>query len=96
MPRLSDPTLLASTKRVILDVSQTRAMLQTLGPRLDHESVDTAKQKLSKTECTISEKERSLFKMIVQLEMMHDAYEKLMKDAEKRLVEIYENTKSDE
>ncbi|KAJ8769327.1 hypothetical protein K2173_002531 [Erythroxylum novogranatense] len=94
MPRLSDPKLLASMKRVISDVSQTRAMLRTLGPRLDHESVDTAKQKLSKTECTISEKERSLFKMIVRLEMMHDAYEKLLKDAEKRLVEIYENAKS--
>ncbi|KAJ8751470.1 hypothetical protein K2173_016685 [Erythroxylum novogranatense] len=31
--------------------------------------------------------------MIVQLEMMHDVYEKLLKDAEKRLVEIYENAK---
>ncbi|KAJ8772276.1 hypothetical protein K2173_027453 [Erythroxylum novogranatense] len=94
MPHLSDPKLLASMKRAISDVSQTRAVLRTLGPRPDHESVDTAKQKLSETECTISEKERSLFKTIVQLEMMHEAYEKLLKDAEKRLVEIYENAKS--
>ncbi|KAJ8763321.1 hypothetical protein K2173_001459 [Erythroxylum novogranatense] len=75
-------------------MSQTQTVLRTLDPRPDHEFVDTAKQKLSETECIISEKERSLFKKIMQLEMMHDAYEKLLKDAEKRLVEIYENAKS--
>ncbi|KAJ8768857.1 hypothetical protein K2173_023852 [Erythroxylum novogranatense] len=54
-------------------------ILRTLGPRTSHDSVDTAKQKLSEIECTISKKERSLLKMI---------------DAEKQLVEIYENAKS--
>ncbi|KAJ8761803.1 hypothetical protein K2173_004652 [Erythroxylum novogranatense] len=102
MPRLSDPKLLASMKRVISDVSQTRAMLRTLGPPLYHESVDTAKQKLSKTECTISEKERSLFKMIVQLEMMHDARrlfegrgEASLKEMEVKDIPVKEGKKQD-
>ncbi|KAK7330540.1 hypothetical protein VNO77_24735 [Canavalia gladiata] len=38
-----------------------------------------------------TEKERRILKSLIQLDDMHDAYEKLLKDAEKRLVKIYEN-----
>lgn len=43
-------------------------------------------------ECRESaEKEKNIYKSMIQLDEMHDAYEKLLKDAEKRLVEIYES-----
>ncbi|KAJ8752001.1 hypothetical protein K2173_001027 [Erythroxylum novogranatense] len=131
LPHLSDPKLLASMTRAISDVSQTRSVLQTLGPRPDHETVDSAKQKLAEIESALSkqleelvlsprpaevdrlewrshladkeqqcrrvaEKEMSLYKTILQLEEMHGAYEKLLKDAENRLVEIYENSKKED
>ncbi|XP_014490565.2 plant intracellular Ras-group-related LRR protein 9-like [Vigna radiata var. radiata] len=38
-----------------------------------------------------TEKEKRILKSIIQLDNMHDAYGKLLKDAEKRLVKIYEN-----
>ncbi|XP_027333745.1 plant intracellular Ras-group-related LRR protein 9-like [Abrus precatorius] len=38
-----------------------------------------------------SEKEKRLLKSLIQLDEMHDSYEKLLKDAEKRLVKIYED-----
>ena len=37
-----------------------------------------------------AEKERRVVKSVIQLDEMHDAYEKLLRDAEKRLVRIYE------
>ncbi|XP_061364879.1 plant intracellular Ras-group-related LRR protein 9-like [Gastrolobium bilobum] len=37
-----------------------------------------------------SEKEKRVLKSLIQLDEMHDSYEKLLKDAEKRLVKIYE------
>lgn len=43
-------------------------------------------------ECRESaEKEKRVYKSLLQLDEMHDAYEKLLKDAEKRLGKIYEN-----
>ncbi|KAF2311451.1 hypothetical protein GH714_023136 [Hevea brasiliensis] len=109
----------------IADVAQTRSILQTLGPRPDHETVDTARLKLSEIESNLStqleeivlspqpaevdrlewrahladkeqhcrqasEKEKNLYKTILQLEEMHESYEKLLKAAEQRLVKIYE------
>ncbi|KAK7347065.1 hypothetical protein VNO80_21592 [Phaseolus coccineus] len=38
-----------------------------------------------------AEKEKRILKSLIQLDNMHDAYGKLLKDAEKRLVKIYEN-----
>ncbi|XP_060962939.1 plant intracellular Ras-group-related LRR protein 1-like [Cannabis sativa] len=37
-----------------------------------------------------SEKEKQLYKAIIQLDEMHEAYEKLLKDAKERLEKIYE------
>lgn len=42
-----------------------------------------------------AEKEKRVFKSIVQLDEMHDAYEKLLADAERRLVKIYEERLGD-
>lgn len=38
-----------------------------------------------------AEKEKRVYKALLQRDEMHDAYEKLLKDAEKRLVKIYED-----
>ena len=37
-----------------------------------------------------AEKERGFYKMVLQLDEMHEEYEKLLKEAEERLVKIYE------
>lgn len=37
----------------------------------------------------LAEDEKRVYKAVIQLDQMHDAYEKLLKDAEKRLVKIY-------
>ncbi|GMN46011.1 hypothetical protein TIFTF001_015181 [Ficus carica] len=39
----------------------------------------------------VAEKEREIYKAVIQLDEMHVAYEKLLKDAEERLVKIYES-----
>ncbi|KAG9456651.1 hypothetical protein H6P81_001159 [Aristolochia fimbriata] len=39
-----------------------------------------------------AEREKSVCKAVAQLEEMHDAYEKLLKDAEERLVKIYRSS----
>lgn len=125
MPNLSHPEVLASMTHAIYDVAQTRSVLQTLGPRPDHESVDMAHHKLAETDSNLSksleelvlsprpegvdqaewranladkeqqirqqaEKEKSMYKSILQLDEMHEAYGKLVKQAEERLVKIYE------
>ncbi|XVF11157.1 hypothetical protein REPUB_Repub08aG0001800 [Reevesia pubescens] len=125
MPHLSHPEVLASMIHAISDVAQTRSLLQTLGPRPDHESVDMARSKLAEIESSLSksleelvlsprpvevdrlewrshladkeqhirqeaEKEKCIYKSILQLDEMHEAYGKLLKEAEERLVKIYE------
>ncbi|KAF2293271.1 hypothetical protein GH714_040643 [Hevea brasiliensis] len=54
LPHLTDPKVIASMTRAISDVVQTRSVLQTLGPRPDHETVDTARLKLSEIESNLS------------------------------------------
>ncbi|KAB1994808.1 hypothetical protein ES319_D13G122700v1 [Gossypium barbadense] len=39
-----------------------------------------------------ADKEKPTHRLILQLDEMHEAYEKLLKEAEQRLVKIYENT----
>ncbi|XWS47642.1 hypothetical protein CRYUN_Cryun13aG0001600 [Craigia yunnanensis] len=125
MPHLSHPNVLASMTHAVSDVAQTRSVLQTLGPRPDHESVDMALSKLAEVESSLSksleelvlsprpveadrlewrthladkeqqirqqaEKDKSIYKSILQLDEMHEAYGKLLKEAEERLVKIYE------
>ncbi|KAK7265637.1 hypothetical protein RJT34_33259 [Clitoria ternatea] len=43
-----------------------------------------------------AEKEKRILKSLIQLENMHEAYEKLLNDAEKRLVKIYEGRDENE
>ncbi|KAL6318508.1 hypothetical protein AAG906_000586 [Vitis piasezkii] len=38
-----------------------------------------------------AEKEKQIYKAVVQLDEMHEAYEKLLKEAEERLVKLYES-----
>ncbi|OVA20609.1 Leucine-rich repeat [Macleaya cordata] len=126
MPHLSHPKILASMTLAVSDVAQTRSILQTLGPRPDHEAVDTARTKIFEIESKLSkhlehivlaprpdgvdrlewraeqaekekhyrqaaEKETHFCKALVQLDELHEAYEKLLKDTEKRLVKIYDS-----
>ncbi|XVE56345.1 hypothetical protein DITRI_Ditri04bG0001900 [Diplodiscus trichospermus] len=125
MPNLSHPDVLASMTHVVSHVAQTRSVLQTLGPRPEHQSVDMARSKLAEIESNLSksleelvlsprpvdvdrfewrahlsdkeqhirqqaEKEKAVYSSILQLDEMHDAYGKLLKEAEEKLVKIYE------
>ncbi|KAJ0049561.1 hypothetical protein Pint_15539 [Pistacia integerrima] len=129
MPHLSDPKLISSMRHAIHDVYQTRSVLQALGPRPDHETVDNAKARLSEIESSLSksleeivlmprpaevdrfewrahlaekekecrekaEKEKSVYKSILQVDEMHEAYEKMLKEAEALLVKIYEKAEN--
>lgn len=129
MPHLAYPGVLASMTLAVTDVAQTRSVLQTLGPRPDHEAVDKARAKLAEIEANLgkqleqivlsprppdvdrlqwrshlaeresecrrtAEREQREYKAVVQLDEMHDAYEKLLKEAEERLVKIYESAGS--
>ncbi|KAL6184582.1 hypothetical protein ACLB2K_045983 [Fragaria x ananassa] len=99
MPHLSDPKVIAAMRSAVADVAQTRSILTELGDRPDHESVDSAKAKLAAIEAAradvaetelreLAESEEECM-AILQLEELHVAYEKLLKDAEERLVRIY-------
>ncbi|CAM8922129.1 unnamed protein product [Rhodiola kirilowii] len=125
LPRLTDPKLLKELTLAISEVAQTRSMLQTLGERPDHESVDKAKEKVKEIEVGMekkleelatvprpedvdllqwrahmaeresqirkkAEEERQLYKSIVVVDEMHEAYEKLLKESEEKLVKIYD------
>jgi hypothetical protein len=129
MPHLADQRLLASMTWAVSDVAQTRSVLQTLGPRPDHETVDKARAKLSDIEATLgkqleeivrsarppdvdrlqwrahlaerenecrrsAEKEKQDYKAVLQLDEMHEAYERLLKEAEERLVKIYDSAEA--
>lgn len=56
MPRLTDPRLLKELTLAISEVAQTRSMLNTLGERPDHESVDKAKEKVKEIEFKMEKK----------------------------------------
>ncbi|KAI3880610.1 hypothetical protein MKX03_037482 [Papaver bracteatum] len=61
MPHLKDPEVLSAMTSAVSDVSQARSILKALGERPDHESVDSAKAK-------ISEIESNLFNQIQEIE----------------------------
>ncbi|KAL6203232.1 hypothetical protein ACLB2K_026934 [Fragaria x ananassa] len=56
MPHLSDPKVIAAMTRAVSVVSHTRSVLNALGPRPDHEAVDTAKAKLALIDSSLSKK----------------------------------------
>ncbi|KAL8154167.1 hypothetical protein V2J09_011927 [Rumex salicifolius] len=125
MPYLKDPKVIAEMSKAVSEISQTRSVLEALGDRPDHETVDQAKEKMAEIDSKLAlqleemslrqrpsevslddweshlsdkkeerreaaEKEKSLYRSIVQLEEMHSEYAKLLNDAEKRLMKIYE------
>ncbi|KAI3837306.1 hypothetical protein MKX03_000706 [Papaver bracteatum] len=53
MPHLKDPEVLSAMTAAVSDVSQTRSILKALGERPDHESVDSAKFKISEIESNL-------------------------------------------
>ncbi|XP_077215624.1 plant intracellular Ras-group-related LRR protein 9-like [Tasmannia lanceolata] len=124
MPHLKNPEILSSMTSAVHEISQTRSILQTLGERPDHETVDKARVKISDIDSRLSkqleeivlaprpegtdrlewrtwqgekerekreeaEKEKSVFKAIIAMDEMHEEYERLLRDAENRLVRIY-------
>jgi len=117
MPHLAHPDVLASMTNATADVSQTRSVLRTLGPRPDHETVDRARARLREIDASLSEsfeeialspndidvaekeqkrreaveQEKIWYKSILKLNELHESYEKLLKEAEERLVRIYES-----
>ncbi|KAG2262683.1 hypothetical protein Bca4012_012713 [Brassica carinata] len=118
MPHLAHPDVLASMTSAIADVSQTRSVLRTLGPRPDHETVDKARARLAEIDASLSEsfeeialspddidvaeerekkrreavdQEKTWYNSILKLNELHESYEKLLKEAEERLVRIYES-----
>ncbi|KAL1814646.1 hypothetical protein ACET3Z_017220 [Daucus carota] len=54
MPALTDPNIISEMRSTVADVSQTRSILKQLGPRPDHESVDTAKARLAEIEVRLA------------------------------------------
>ncbi|KAK4427088.1 Plant intracellular Ras-group-related LRR protein 1 [Sesamum alatum] len=95
MPHLKNPKLISAMRRAVKDVAQTRSILQTLGTRPDHETVDTARYKLSEYDQSkpVSEElvaEYKNYKAVIALDEMHEAYERMVSAAEKRLERFYE------
>ncbi|KAL6209265.1 hypothetical protein ACLB2K_020207 [Fragaria x ananassa] len=66
MPHLSNPKVIAAMTRAVFDVSQTRSVLNALGPCPNHKAVDTAKAKLALIDS-------SLFKKLEDLDTLKEA-----------------------
>ncbi|KAL3628895.1 hypothetical protein CASFOL_027941 [Castilleja foliolosa] len=93
MPHLKNPKLIADMRRAVGDVAQTRSTLQALGTRPDHETIDKARFRLSQIDGQSSkelQEEYKLLKSVIALDEMHGAYEKMLRDGERRLEKIYE------
>ncbi|KAJ6869058.1 plant intracellular Ras-group-related LRR protein 9-like [Populus alba x Populus x berolinensis] len=86
-PRLSDPALLSSMRRAVGDVAQTRSVLHTLGPRPDHETVDTAKLKLSEIESNLSKQLEDLVLSPRPCEIDRLEWRALLAEKEKKIRE---------
>jgi hypothetical protein len=54
MPGLKDPAVLAAMSKAVSDVAQTRSVLQTLGPRPDHEVIDKARARMVELDSELS------------------------------------------
>ncbi|KAL9239630.1 hypothetical protein vseg_013934 [Gypsophila vaccaria] len=111
MPHLKDPTLLSEMSAAVSRIAQTRSLIQTLGPRPDHESLDSARSLLAQIDSQLSaasgdgesgagagaggseparmERDRTMYEAIVKVEETHEAYEKLLREAEEKLTRIY-------
>lgn len=99
MPYLNDPELISSMRAAVTDVSNTRSVLKTLGQCPDHEFVDIARSRLAEIEQVVEnqvdidvekEREKQSFMAVIRLYEMHQSYEKMLSEAEKRLEKLYE------
>ncbi|KAI3454430.1 hypothetical protein Pfo_011093 [Paulownia fortunei] len=96
MPHLKNPKLISAMRRAVSDVAQTRSALQALGTRPDHEAVDAARFRLSEIDAHSSKdseeinEDYKIYKAVIALDEMHEAYERMLSEAERRLERIYE------
>ncbi|KAM0886748.1 hypothetical protein ACQ4PT_029492 [Festuca glaucescens] len=95
MPGLRHPSVLHAMSRAVADVSAARSALQDLGPRPDHELVDSSRALIAATTAAgdgaqrIIEADLEACRTVVKLEETHDAYEALLHEAEARLEKVY-------
>ncbi|KAG8064768.1 hypothetical protein GUJ93_ZPchr0004g38718 [Zizania palustris] len=85
MPGLRHPSVLRAMTRAVADVSAARSALQVLGPRPDHELVDSSRAIVAAAEggdSRIPEGDLEACRAVVRLEETHDAYEGLLHEAE--------------
>ncbi|KAK9283174.1 hypothetical protein L1049_011408 [Liquidambar formosana] len=82
------------------EITRTQLILQALGPPPDSSAVDAAKAKIAALESKLSEnvgvdrveveKEMEIYKAVVRLDDMHEAYVRQLRDLEERLVGVYD------
>uniref|UniRef100_A0A0E0KRW1 Plant intracellular Ras-group-related LRR protein 3 n=1 Tax=Oryza punctata TaxID=4537 RepID=A0A0E0KRW1_ORYPU len=95
MPGLRHPSVLRAMTRAVADVSAARSALQVLGPRPDHELVDSSRAIVAAAGAEaggsrrIPEGDLEACRAVVRLEETHDAYEALLQEAEGRLEAVY-------
>jgi hypothetical protein len=94
MPGLRHPSVLRAMTRAVADISAARAALQGLGPRSDHELVDSSRSIVAAAaagDAGVPEADLEVCRMVVRLEDTHDAYEALLQEAEGRLEKVYQS-----
>lgn len=95
MPGLRHPSVLRAMTRAVADVSAARSALQVLGPRPDHELVDSSRAIVAAADAEaggsrrVPEGDLEACRAVVRLEETHDAYEALLQEAEGRLEAVY-------
>ncbi|KAG8071269.1 hypothetical protein GUJ93_ZPchr0006g42719 [Zizania palustris] len=99
MPGLRHPSVLAAMTRAVADVSSARDALRLLGPRPDHELVDSARAFLlahsrdgkppSAGEAEEEEEKVAASREVVRLDESHESYGGLLREAEERLERLY-------
>jgi len=89
----------AKAKLVDLEAHLSRQLEEIVGmprpPEIDEARWAAHIAEKEKAVKESAEKEKRILKSLIQLDNMHDAYGKLLKDAEKRLVKIYEKDGAD-
>lgn len=94
MPGLRHPSVLSAMTRAVADVSSARDALRLLGPRPDHELVDSARAFLRSHAAEEAEEEEEDEKVaksreVVRLDEAHESYGGLLREAEERLDRVY-------
>ncbi|XP_047944664.1 plant intracellular Ras-group-related LRR protein 3-like [Salvia hispanica] len=100
MPHISNPELAAAMRDSVNDVAESRSVLEALGPRPDHETVDVARARVEEIDAAGDTSEEAMqdykvCKAVIELDEMHEAYETMLEEAEKRLESIYEEAAAD-